>query len=136
MMALIFLFSSLPGNDFPKYEGIWDFIIKKSGHLLEYGVLTAAVWRGFTNSNEDRGNATDEGAERIGAILRSLALTVGYAVTDEFHQMFTPGRTSSPIDVGIDLVGACLGLALWFALGAIRQTRSRSPRSRPTRPPT
>ncbi|MBI3761167.1 MAG: VanZ family protein [Chloroflexi bacterium] len=131
VMVLIFVFSSVPGDEIPKYAGLLDFIVKKSGHLLEYGLLAVTVWRATP-----RGVGASEGDSRkSNALARSLALTLGYAVSDEFHQLFTQGRRSNPVDVGIDLVGACLGLALYFAVGAIRQTRSRTPRPRPTRPP-
>jgi VanZ family protein len=56
-------------------------------------------------------------------------LTAAYAATDEFHQSFTAGRHPSPVDVGIDSVGALLfllALALWLRgrrarAGATRQ---------------
>ena len=40
------------------------------------------------------------------AIGFALAVTIGYAATDEFHQTFIGGRHGSPIDVAIDSVGA------------------------------
>ena len=52
--------------------------------------------------------------------LVAVAFASLYAVTDEFHQSFVPGRTPAVRDVGIDLLGALLalgllelGLALW-----------------------
>lgn len=35
-----------------------------------------------------------------------------YAISDEIHQSFTPGRTPSAIDVGIDTCGVFLGIIL------------------------
>ena len=46
-----------------------------------------------------------------------MVLTAAYAATDEFHQSFTSGRHSSPVDVAIDTVGALLfllTLILWL----------------------
>lgn len=37
-------------------------------------------------------------------------LSLAYAVSDEYHQSWTPGRHPSWIDVGIDAIGATLGL--------------------------
>jgi VanZ family protein len=37
-----------------------------------------------------------------------------YGVTDEFHQAFVPGRGAAALDVGIDTLGAALGV--WLAL--------------------
>ena len=44
----------------------------------------------------------------------SISILVGliYAITDEIHQGFTPGRTPSVIDVGIDTCGVFLGIIL------------------------
>ncbi len=102
MMTLIFLASGTPGGDLPKF-GSWDLIGKKGAHLLGYALLAAAYLHGLTCSKKvDRG-----------AVLWAILMASLYAVTDEFHQSFTPERTSSPIDVGIDTVGAALGAPLW-----------------------
>jgi hypothetical protein len=37
-------------------------------------------------------------------------LCILYAITDEIHQSFVPGRSSRVLDVGIDALGALLGL--------------------------
>ena len=37
-----------------------------------------------------------------------------YAVTDEYHQMFIPGRGSSVSDVLIDFGGALVGLGFFY----------------------
>lgn len=44
----------------------------------------------------------------------SISILVGliYAISDEIHQSFTPGRTASPIDVGIDTFGVFLGIII------------------------
>lgn len=40
----------------------------------------------------------------------ALVLAVLYAISDEFHQTFVPGRNGTPVDVTIDSLGASLGL--------------------------
>jgi VanZ family protein len=35
-----------------------------------------------------------------------------FAVSDEFHQSFVPGRTASLMDVGLDLIGIFLGFSV------------------------
>lgn len=44
----------------------------------------------------------------------SISILVGllYAISDEIHQSFTPGRTPSVIDVGIDTCGVFIGIIL------------------------
>jgi VanZ family protein len=38
----------------------------------------------------------------------------GYATTDEIHQLFVSGRSGNYLDVGIDSIGALLGILLWW----------------------
>ena len=54
------------------------------------------------------------------ALASAVAIAVAYAVTDELHQTFVPGRNGSPVDVAIDAVGALL------AAGLIRRGQSRA----------
>jgi VanZ family protein len=44
------------------------------------------------------------------AMLAALALTALYAVSDEIHQMFVPGRSASPDDVFADVIGGIFGI--------------------------
>ena len=60
----------------------------------------------------------------------ALALGVAYAVSDEIHQTFVPGRAGKPLDVAIDTLGVVCGIALWQLL------RSRRRRERPPSPST
>lgn len=134
-MIVIFVGSSIPGDEFPVYEGAWDFIVKKSGHLAEYGLLSVLLLRGIAGQGpSSAGSDPSPPAPASRAHLAAFGLAVLYAVSDEFHQRFTPGRNSRPLDVFIDAAGSCLGLALYYAWRVIRQTRSQSPRARSTRP--
>lgn len=82
-----------------------DFVVRKAGHMAVFGVLAVLVWRALASSTVRR------------AMVWSLVLTAAYAATDEFHQSFTSGRHPSPVDVGIDSVGALIALltlTLWL----------------------
>ena len=61
--------------------------------------------------------------------LRALAIagaiSVLYAISDEFHQSFVPGRDSDPVDVLVDTLG--IAIATWL----MSRTRAAS-RRRPT----
>jgi VanZ family protein len=52
--------------------------------------------------------------------LAVLLLAAAYAVADELHQAFVPGRTASVLDVGYDLLGVLLVLLSFRALGSLR----------------
>lgn len=97
MMAFIFLFSNTPSSELPNFNAA-DFIIKKSAHMLGYALLALSYLHAFN------------GDTRKWKLVWLLAIF--YAATDEFHQSFVPGRGPSVIDVGIDAIGAFLGL-LW-----------------------
>ena len=51
----------------------------------------------------------------------AIILATLYGVTDEFHQLFVPGRSADPYDVLADFVGASIGSTLgWLASAAHR----------------
>lgn len=49
-------------------------------------------------------------------ILYSIAFGAGYAITDELHQFFVPGRSARILDVGIDTAGVITGILVYIAL--------------------
>jgi len=93
-MAIIFWFSS-QSSLFRLPEDLLDTIFKKSAHATAYGVLWALWWL-----------ATGRRP------WLALALTVGYAISDEWHQTFVPGRHGQWFDVGVDALGALLAMGL------------------------
>ena len=46
------------------------------------------------------------------SVVFTLLLCIGYAITDELHQAFVPGRTPKLLDVLIDSSGASLGTGI------------------------
>ncbi|MCR4563973.1 MAG: VanZ family protein [Clostridiales bacterium] len=46
----------------------------------------------------------------------AFSLAVLYAVTDEIHQLFIPGRAGMVIDVFIDALGTASGIAIYFLI--------------------
>ncbi|HUS70635.1 MAG TPA: VanZ family protein [Anaerolineae bacterium] len=111
-MAVIFYLSAQP--DLPHHpEAVVDVIVKKLGHVAEYGILAAlSLWAlGGASSSIPRSH-----------FLCAFALTALYAVSDELHQRFVPGRGPRPLDVGFDVVGAALAL---FAMSTVRRARQR-----------
>jgi VanZ family protein len=97
MLAAIFFFSSIPSRELPGF-GSFDVLVKKGGHMLGYGLLATAFWHGLRWSGK--------------LWWLALVLAMLYAVTDEFHQSFVPGRHPSPVDVVIDAAGSAIVLAI------------------------
>jgi hypothetical protein len=102
-MALIFAASSIPNlGQLP--GGISD----KSGHSIGYALLAGLFLRAFA-----RGRLRDVTWRRTSAAIIVATL---YGVSDEFHQVFVPGRTADRYDVLADCIGATVGVAVgWLA---------------------
>jgi VanZ family protein len=98
VMVMIFFFSAQPASKLPSFD--WaDRIIKKGGHMLGYALLALAYWQIFQF--------------RQGKRWLAWCLAILYAITDEFHQSFVPGRNASIWDVMIfDNFGALISLWL------------------------
>jgi len=91
--SLIFIMSSI--ESVPSAQIIWwDFIIKKLAHVFEFAVLYYLLVRAL------------KGHQR--PLRLAFFITLIYAITDELHQSFTPGRFPSPLDVGFDSFGALI----------------------------
>lgn len=93
MMLVIFVFSSQPGSVFPHY-GWWDVVWENGGHFLGYALLGAAWWYALRQGRSAWG------------------WSVLYALSDEFHQFFVPGRAADWRDVVVDALGAALAVFL------------------------
>jgi VanZ family protein len=98
-MLTIFLFSAQSSSNLLPFD--WaDRIIKKGGHMIGYAMLALSYWRAFYFRQEKWWLA--------------WCLAILYAVTDEFHQSFVPGRFPSIWDVLVyDNLGALISLWLF-----------------------
>ena len=91
-----------------------NYLIRKFGHLLEYGVLAVLAFRALRLS-------IDVSLGRVVAFALALVLTVAGA--DELRQSMLPTRTGSVADVALNLTGGMLGVALivafhrWLGVG-------------------
>ncbi len=101
VMAAIFGLSSIPSNEMPSF----GLVVKKGSHMLGYGLLALTYWYGlYFNKHHWR---------------LAFLLALLYAITDELHQSFVPGRHPSWVDaLIIDGSGAALML---LAVSEIRK---------------
>ena len=121
-MGLIFVLSTQPHVPGPP-QPLLDLILKKGGHFLGYGVLATlyaralrAGWavRGVGKQVDQGSPAYSGNTPSAGVWFLAWLMAVLYAVSDEFHQSFVPGRDARFADVMIDASGAgvfLLGLA-------------------------
>jgi VanZ family protein len=100
-MGVIFFFSTQQtANIIP--ETVPHFIFFKSLHLLEYAFLAILLFYAFSRKKH------------------TIIIAYLYALSDEIHQTFIPGRSGRLRDTLIDLIGIFLGLIILKQLRKIK----------------
>lgn len=129
-MAVIFWFSSeghdastarsdtvvnlLPGG-FGWPQDIATFLTRKAAHAFIYfvlGILTFNLVKEYVPFKKH-------------AILISIVFVLLYAVSDEFHQSFVPGRSAELRDVLIDTLAGTVGVAAFYSAHAVRRRQTK-----------
>ena len=101
---LAFVISNIFGSIDPSRFALIHFLVRKSAHLTEYGILALfffRAWRGDHFFNW-----------RFAWARQAWAMCIAVAATDEFHQSFVPTRTASIYDSMIDSAGGLAALVL------------------------
>ena len=83
-----------------------NYLVRKNAHFFAYlilGILVMNVLRG-------RGVSNTKG------FILSLMFCILYAISDEFHQLFVPGRSGQIKDVLIDSTGAAIGIGMYVVV--------------------
>ena len=83
---------------------ILTFLVRKSAHIIAYFILGILMYRAL-RINIRRWRT------RTVASFALLSCSL-YAVTDEIHQLFVPGRSGELRDVMIDSIAALVGVGL------------------------
>ena len=95
-------------------QNVWDKALR-----IEYGGLALLWCRALLG----------EGVGWTAALALAFVATSLYGASDEWHQLFTPGRTFDVHDWGADTFGAAVGVASSAVLARARLilTRARRP---------
>lgn len=80
-----------------------DIGVRKIAHFTEYAILGGLLVLLFR-------------IRRVRLIWLPWLIGTLYAVTDEWHQSFSPGRSCDPKDVLIDACGVLIGVLISFTL--------------------
>lgn len=91
------------GNWLAEYQGAiaaLDAMSSWLAHLVEYAILALAAWRAVRRQWPAYSHA----------YLFAFVYAAVFAVSDEVHQHFVPGRHADVRDVLVDLAGAALAL--------------------------
>jgi VanZ like family len=113
LMAAIFYLSAQHAD---ADQSWWLAVIRKLGHLGGYAALTA-LWTWALAGSVRRPLPT------------AMAISLAYAISDEYHQAHVDTRHGSPIDVAVDALGialAALVISRWPKAARTRPTRARA----------
>ncbi len=92
---------------------ILSLIVRKTAHFVTYSILGLLVFR-----------ATDTyDIELSQKIYFSFLLCLGYAISDEIHQLFVPGRSGNLTDIAVDALGSITSIILY---GNLRRKEVRT----------
>ena len=95
-------------------------VVRKNAHFFIYLALGALLLKALNRSK----------VYGLRAITFALILSVLFAISDEFHQLFVPGRGAQVSDVLIDSAGAITGIVLYLLIHKIKKTSRRSSMSK------
>lgn len=117
------------------------FAVRKGAHFMEYLILGAVLVpavKEWSEASRLSGGGADlpGGGEELPEAAPGLLVAGGapaawligtaYAVTDEFHQSFVPGRSCEFRDIVIDSCGVLTGVLAALLAGWIRARRIKS----------
>ncbi|MCK5126852.1 MAG: VanZ family protein [candidate division Zixibacteria bacterium] len=112
--GLIFWVSSL--SQLPDPHIKFDFI-DKFAHAVEYAIFAVLILRIFMISGPKSTKT---------AYLSAILISILYAVSDEYHQSFVPGRFSDIFDVIADAVGTLCGTCTYYLFTRHKNRSSES----------
>jgi VanZ family protein len=99
------LLANILGHNFvPRDFSLFHLYVRKSAHLVEYGILGALNFRALRRDSTRRWS--------LAWALLAVAFATSIAGIDEWHQTFIPSRTGTPQDVLLDAYGATLAQVL------------------------
>lgn len=118
-------FHALPEVEQESLISAFQFSARIAGHIFEYLVLgmlcTVALFQ-YKLTFKKR-------------LFFSACICLLYAVSDEIHQLFVPGRSCQLSDIGFDFLGSVLGSLAVSGLVSIVIKKRRKKASTPTKPP-
>ncbi|MGD0569703.1 MAG: VanZ family protein [Candidatus Sulfotelmatobacter sp.] len=112
------------GMGWERFE-VWHFYIRKTGHVVGYGILSILAFRAWRETFPAQGNPP----WTIRWASTAVLMTAFVASLDEWHQSFIPSRTGRWQDVVLD---TCAGIGAQILLFAFSRLRNRTTGDRPT----
>ena len=110
-------FDSLPPDEQLRLRDRLTLIVRKGAHFSEYLLLALFSFHLLLSLPRPRNELVCAGC--------ALLFTSFFAITDEYHQSFVPGRAMTARDVLIDSLGALTGLLIALIIRRIIQRRRK-----------
>ncbi|MFC1711886.1 VanZ family protein [Patescibacteria group bacterium] len=112
----IFVVSSMPTVQTTEIYW-WDFLLKKTAHVIEYGILFFLCFEAVNNLGfrfRDKKLVISKKNINLAKInwYFPFIFSTLYAASDEYHQSFVPGRHAKVRDIGFDILGMLIVLFL------------------------
>jgi VanZ family protein len=107
--ALILALSSVPGSSIDQFglPSIFSYL----GHAIEYGLLGGALTWALTDPSATReADANERDVSRILVVVAVVVAMLGGV--DELYQGTVPGRQTSIMDLGVDIIAASIASAV------------------------
>lgn len=95
--TIIFAASTIPGDQI-QASGYGQEKYQINAHFVLYMALAGAVYYASQNPK------------------RTVLICFVYALSDEFHQVFTPQRSPQIFDIAVDMVGVIISTLLWSTI--------------------
>ena len=92
-------------------------LVRKIAHFSIYMILAILTYK-FIEELNIKSKSEKERLRKN--ILYTCIFCIIYAIFDEIHQIYVPGRTGKPIDVIIDTLGACMGITILLLNNSIK----------------
>lgn len=86
--------------------GVANHFVRKTAHFMIFAVLAVLVYNLMAAY----------GIKRNRVVLLAALVCLAYAITDEMHQIFVPGRAGQIKDVLIDFSGSVCALGITYVL--------------------
>ncbi len=118
VLYLAVIFAGSSASNLPDIPGGFS---DKTAHASEYAVLGLLMARALAGP---RWLSIPWPTAAAAVVLCAL-----YGVSDEYHQLFVPGRDFDPRDMMADAFGACASAGALWAWGTVRRLAKRVERS-------
>ncbi|TYS69801.1 VanZ family protein [Sutcliffiella horikoshii] len=96
-----------------------SFFVRKNAHFFAYMLLAVLTLNAVRRSG-------GRGWLSMGV---AFIISVLYAISDEVHQLFVPGRSGQVSDVLLDSMGALVGIALYSLISRWLGRRNKAPKN-------